>query len=170
MRYVCRVCSRSRRWWGLQNTSLYEDQKTTLWGATHILLEVLSIKQWERTSLGCLSIECEQSLFCQKICEQARHVSILAELSRAHRVVFALVLAPAPIVARDFAASIHTHISFSLTDCLAKEPQLPRTKEPKYMPTMNNNQLYIPHWWVLSWKASEMRPSDWNDDAITRKL
>lgn len=99
MRYVCRVCSRSRRW-GLQNTSLYEDQKTTLWGATHILLEVLSIKQWERTSLGCLRIDCEQSLFCLKICEQARHVSKQAELSREHRVVFALVLAPAPIVAR----------------------------------------------------------------------
>ena len=146
---------------------------------THILVEVLSIKQWERISLGCLRIDCEQSLFCLKICEQARHVSILAKLSRKHRVVSALVLAPAPIVARDFAASIHTHISFSLTDCWAKErllaqsslrPHLPRTKEPRYMPTMNNNQLYIPHWWVLSWKASEMRPSDWNDDAITRKL
>lgn len=88
---------------------------------THILVEVLSIKQWERTSLGCLRIDCEQSLFCPKICEQARHVSILAKLSRKHRVVSALVLAPAPIVARDFAASIHTHISFSLTDCWAKE-------------------------------------------------
>ena len=95
---------------------------------THILLEVLSIKQWERTSLGCLRIDCEQSLFCPKICEQARHVSILAELSREHRVVFALVLAPAPIVARDFAASIHTHISFSLTDCLAKEAPAPKNK------------------------------------------
>ena len=101
---------------------------TTLCGATHILLEVLSIKQWERTSLGCLRIDCEQSLFCPKICEQARPVSILAKLSRKHRVVSALVLAPAPIVARDFAASIHTHISFSLTDCLAKEAPAPKNK------------------------------------------
>ena len=55
-------------------------------------------------------------------------MSILAELSREHRVVFALVLAPAPIVARDFAAGIHTHISFSLTDCLAKEAPAPKNK------------------------------------------
>lgn len=29
MRYVCRVCSRSRRW-ELQNTSVYEDHDDTL--------------------------------------------------------------------------------------------------------------------------------------------